>query len=147
MVLNLEQNAATNGFLGATSWMNTSTYTSGNMQMILLYFRSKKDVRAFYTSKAHKIGSSWSTRTREEGRASDIGLYQENYVSGKGEWDNFGKECVPCMFGEFLRSRMGERREGMLTTTQMIQCFWLRTRMAIRGGRRFLRRRLKGLDL
>jgi hypothetical protein len=100
MILNLEQNAASNGFLGATSWTNTSTYTSGNMQMLLLYFRSKKDVRAFYASKAHRVGSSWSTRTKKKGRASDIGLYQENYVSGKGEWDNFGKECVPSMFGE-----------------------------------------------
>jgi hypothetical protein len=107
MVLDLEKNAATNGFLGATSWLNTSTYTSGNEMMTLLYFRSKKDVDDFHSTTKHMEGRIW--RRKAMSKTDYIGLYQENYVSGKGQWDNFTHNMVPTMIGKFV---VFSEREG-----------------------------------
>ena len=69
------------------------------MIMTLMYFRSQEDLKRFY-GKAHGKGSRFS---RDNGRLGTnyIGLYQENYRVGKGEWDAFGGEIEPAMLGEF----------------------------------------------
>jgi hypothetical protein len=103
MVLDLEKNAATNGFLGATSWINTSAYTSGNQTMILFYFRSKKDLDTFYTRKAHRVGADdwYKKKVRGEGHGNYIGFFNENFVSGKGQWDNFSRNVPATMFSKY----------------------------------------------
>ena len=102
MIIDLEKKAATNGFLGATSFVNTSTYTSGNEIMTLLYFRSKKDVEAFHATTKHMGGRIWRDKSVAKQTVDYIGLYQENYVSGKGQWDNFSHNMIPAMFGKFV---------------------------------------------
>ena len=52
-IRDLEQNAEEFGFLGATSWLNTSGHTSNNIMMTLFYFRSREDFVAFYKSPYH----------------------------------------------------------------------------------------------
>jgi hypothetical protein len=103
MVLDLEINAATNGFLGATSWINTSAYTSGNQTMTLFYFRSKKDLDTFYTTKAHRVGADdwYKKKVHGGGHGDYIGLFNESWVSGKGQWDNFSRNVPATMFSKY----------------------------------------------
>lgn len=101
MIKNLETNAETNGFLGATSFLGTSQWTSGNTIMDLLYFRSKEDVDRFHKTRSHSEAHIWTNGQRRKGN-DWYGLYQENYEVSTGGWDNFSARMVPTMIGEYF---------------------------------------------
>lgn len=75
------------GFLGATSWINASQHSSGNMIMTLLYFRNRQDVARFSRGRAHGKGAEWSKGLGGKGVGGGqfVGMYQENFMRG-GEW-------------------------------------------------------------
>lgn len=56
MLADLEANAPSSGFLGASPYLNAGWRTSSSTVMINLYFRSAKDIHTFAHSPSHRAG-------------------------------------------------------------------------------------------
>jgi hypothetical protein len=71
--------------------------------MTLLYFRSKKDLDTFYATKPRRVWANgwYKKKVHAGGHADYIGLFNESWVSGKGQWDNFSRNVPTAMFSKY----------------------------------------------
>lgn len=100
MLADLEANAATNGFLGGSSWLSSSDRHTQNELLITMYFRSAADVHAFAHSPVHRAGWDWYNALLKKGGAKHIGISHEIYHTKKGGWETIYGNTAPNSLGE-----------------------------------------------
>ena len=85
MVKDLEEHAEEFGFLGMTSWINTTDRTSKSELMEVGYFRSVEGLHAFSASKYHRDAWNWWNKNTK--KYPHISIYHETYHVPKGHWE------------------------------------------------------------
>lgn len=86
MAQSLEDHADEFGFLGMTSWLNSSDRGSKSESMMVCYFRSTEGLHAFAHSQHHREGWDWWNRNVKN--MPHISIYHETYHVPKGHWEN-----------------------------------------------------------
>lgn len=89
MQKDLEANAATNGFLGATNWLGSDDRATASENLTLYYFRSRQDVHDFAHGQVHRAGWDFWNKLVKEGKGARFSLMHEIFEAPKGAW-----ECV-----------------------------------------------------
>lgn len=74
------------GFLGMTSWMNSSDRTTNSEIMEVGYFRSIEGLHKFAHSKYHRPGWDWWNKHHKT--YPHLSIYHETYHVPKGHWEN-----------------------------------------------------------
>ncbi|KAK5165478.1 uncharacterized protein LTR77_009007 [Saxophila tyrrhenica] len=85
MVKDLEDNADEFGFLGATSWQNTSA-ASSNELLVVCYFKNVDGLHKFAHSKYHLPNWNWWNKTVKE--MPHITIFHETYHVPAGNWES-----------------------------------------------------------
>ncbi|OCL01961.1 hypothetical protein AOQ84DRAFT_328129 [Glonium stellatum] len=85
MAKDLEVNAATNGFLGSSSYLGNSRTTKSEL-MTTFYFRALADIEAFAHGSVHREGWNWWNATAKEHR--HLAICHEVYEAPRGAWEN-----------------------------------------------------------
>jgi hypothetical protein len=85
MVEDLEAHAEEFGFLGMTSWLNTSQRTSHSELMQVGYFKTVEGLHAFAHSEYHRAAWSWWNKHTKQ--YPHLSIFHETYHVPKGHWE------------------------------------------------------------
>ena len=86
MVEELEAHAEEFGFLGMTSWLNSSDRATGSEIMMVCYFRTTEGLHAFAHSPFHRTAWSWWTHNTK--KYPHLSIFHETYQVPKGNWES-----------------------------------------------------------
>lgn len=86
MEKDLDEHSEEFGFLGSTSWLNSSDRTTSSEIMAVCYFRTTEGLHEFAHSPYHRVGWDWWNRTMKE--HPHLAIYHETYHVPKGNWES-----------------------------------------------------------
>jgi hypothetical protein len=86
MVKDLEEHSDEYGFLGITSWLNSSDRTTNSELLEICYFRSNEGLQQFAHSPIHRDNWDWWNRNLKD--HPHISIYHETYHVPKGHWES-----------------------------------------------------------
>jgi len=124
LTAHLEANAASTGFLGASTSINASDGGSTSNQLVtILYFRSKEDVSRFAHGAAHMTAWKWWGQAEKEekqrkekgwkGHGLDwVGLSHEVFEAERGSWEALYVNMKPTGLGATWAQIEGGKEEG-----------------------------------
>ncbi|TKA76771.1 hypothetical protein B0A49_08381 [Cryomyces minteri] len=97
MLADLEENAPSNGFLGASPYLDAGHRTSSSAIMTNFYFRSAADVHTFAHGSAHRAGWDWWNSFVKQHKY--LAIMHEVYEAPAGAWENIYWGFEPIGFG------------------------------------------------
>jgi hypothetical protein len=86
MVKSLEEKPEEYGFLGMTSWLNSSDRATQSELMNVAYFKSVESLYAFTHGPVHRAGVEWWAKTVKE--HDHLAIWHEVYHAPRGHWEN-----------------------------------------------------------
>ena len=86
MAKDLDKHADEFGFLGMTSWLNSSNRKTNNEIMQVCYFRSVEGLHKFAHSEYHRKGWDWWNKNFKS--FPYMSIYHETYHVPKGNWES-----------------------------------------------------------
>ena len=105
MLRSLEANASTNGYLGAHTYLDASSWTTGSSIMTTFYFNSHASLQTFAHGPAHREGWDWLGRAMKE--QPHLGIFHEAYEAPRGKWETIYANCPPIGFASTSRRVVG----------------------------------------
>lgn len=102
MQQDLETNAATNGYLGATTWLGASDRLTSSEILTVYYFASRAHVHNFAHGPVHRVGWDFWNKLVKQGKAGRIALMHEVFEAPKGAWETVYLNYKPTGFGATL---------------------------------------------
>ncbi len=101
LTVDLEENAATNGFLGSSTYGNICDRSAAGAIMNVMYFRSYDHLHAFAHEEGHR--NAWNWWNKNLGKHKHMAIGHEIYSVPAGKWEtvyinshatNFGKKST-----------------------------------------------------
>jgi hypothetical protein len=86
------------GFLGSSTYANTSDRLTQPESLHIMYFKSSAHLHAFARGKAHQEGWDWWVRNERE--LGDVAISHEIYEVPEGGWETIYANYRPSNFGE-----------------------------------------------
>lgn len=86
MAKDLDNKADDFGFLGMTSWLNSSVRATGSELQMVCYFKNVEGLHAFAHSELHRKAWDWWNRTLKQ--HPHLSIYHETYDVPKGNWES-----------------------------------------------------------
>lgn len=85
MARDLDEHAEEFGYLGMTSWLNSSVRRTGSEVQNVCYFRHVDGLHTFAHSQYHRKAWDWWNRTIKD--HPHLSIYHETYDVPKGSWE------------------------------------------------------------
>lgn len=98
MILDLDEKAPDNGYLGGSGFQNTSDRDCSCELMYLMYFRSHEHLQAWAHSAAHRDGWDWWIKNDKD--FERLGISHEVYSVPAERWETIYLNYHPSGFGE-----------------------------------------------
>lgn len=86
MVKDLEEHSEEYGFLGITSWINSSDRTTNGELLEICYFRTNEGLQKFAQAPIHRNNWDWWNKNLKQ--YPHISIYHETYHVPKGHWES-----------------------------------------------------------
>ena len=99
LILDLDAKAPANGFLGASTWSNSSDRDISSELMNILYFRSYEQLLTFAHADEHR--AVWTWWNRNVGKYKHIAISHEVYSVPAGNWQTMYTNSHPSNFGKW----------------------------------------------
>lgn len=111
MTRELDADPTTHGYLGSSTWLNSSDRTSGNEQMVLMYFKSLAACHAYAHGPQHTATMLWWQQNAH--KMKHVGIMHEIYAAPKhaseGIYVNYHPTGLGATFTEARVGKEGER--------------------------------------